>query len=514
MNRRALFAAEPRPRHLPGRAVPGWWALAVLGVCVLVQAHAYVNVVPLSLGPRVIMQPWLMTLPGHMIYEQIADQHTPLVPLVLSWFAPLPLEGWRLASLVLVALLSLSTVLTWWAARRAAGPLGGLLAAVFFVCWTGRFDFGKLWYESFLTPLYVALLILFRPTGPARSRASLAASGAVCGIALLAKQQAALVLLVFAGWNLATGWRARRPIRELIADAAVIGLSALVPLAVYGVFHAVRAGTVANLWYWAVEYNVASGYASLASLPPTLAEIREVAPAFTLVPVALLGVRDLLRRGDPEWETQSWGLLLAATSCVGAYPRYGAFHLQPLLPVLAWLSATALLRLRGAGGPSTGDAPASRRVFVVSVVVMGLLSLIPFVATYRAVLDPPWPRVIKEYSDLRPLATEVRRVTGGGGRLYVFPDDEATANLYYLLRTPPPRFWVFSYPWYMTAQTRQRILRTLDVEQPRWVVRPVGRWETDRFAPDVVVYIGDRYEVRARLRWAQGVVEVLERRVG
>lgn len=494
--------------------MPEWWALAVLGVCVLIQAHAYASVLPLSLGPRVIMQPWLMTLPGHIVYEQIADQHTPLLPMVLSWFAPLPVEGWRLASLALVALLSLSTVLTWWAARRAAGPLGGVLAAVFFVCWTGPFDFGKLWHESFLAPLYVALLMLFRPTGATRSLASLGTAGVVCGIALLAKQQAALVLLAFAGWNLATGWRARRPARELVAGGLMICLSALAPLAVYGVFHAVRAGTVANLWHWVVEYNVASGYASLARLPPTLAEIREVAPAFALVPVAVLGVRDLVRRGNPEWETQGWGLLLAAASCVGVYPRYGAFHLQPLLPVLAWLSATALVRLRGAGGPPTRDVPNSRRVFVVSAVVMGLLSLVPFVATYRAVLDPPWPRVIKEYSDLRPLATEVKKVIGGGGRLYVFPDDEATANLYYLLRTPPPRFWVFSYPWYMTAQTRQRILRALDVEEPRWVVRPVGRWETDRFAPDVVAYISDHYEVRARLLWAQGAVEVLERRAG
>ena len=446
MSRRTPFAAEPRPGHLPGQALPGWLALAALGVCVLIQAHAYGNVLPLSLGPRVIMQPWLMTLPGHMIYEQIADQHTPLMPLALSWFAPVSPEGWRLASGFLVALLSVSTVLTWWAARRSAGPLAGLLAAVFFVCWAGSFGFDKLWHESFLTPLYVALLILFRPTGPVRSRASLAAAGVLCGIALLAKQQAVLVLLALAGWNLATGWRARRPVRELVVGTVVTGLSALAPLAVYGVFHAVRAGTLANLWYWVVEYNVASRYASLAWLPPTLAEVREVAPAFALVPVALLGLRDLLRRGDPAWETQGWGLLLAAASCVGVYPRFGAFHLQPLLPVLAWLSATALVRLRGAGGPSTRDAPGSRRVFVVSVVVMGLLSLVPFVATYRLVLDPPWPRVIAEYSDLRPLATEVRRVMGSDGRLYIFPDDEATANLYYLLRTPPPRFWVFSYP--------------------------------------------------------------------
>ena len=511
MTRQTSFAAEPKPRPPSSRAALEWWALAVLGASVLIQAHAYGNVLPLSLGPRVVMQPWLMTLPGHMIYEQIADQHTPLMPLVISWLVPLWPEGWRLASAVLVALLSLSTVLTWWAARRAAGPLGGLLAAVFFVCWTGPFDFGKLWHESFLTPLYAVLLVLFQPTYRGRSGAALAAAGVVCGIAFLVKQQAALVLLAFVGWNLATGWRARRPIRELMADAAVIGVSALVPLAVYGVYHGVRAGTLANLWYWAVEYNLASRYASLAWLPPTLPEVREVAPAFALVPVAVFVFRDLLRRGDPAWETAGWGLLLAVASCVGVYPRYGAFHLQPLLPVLAWLSAMALVRLRGAGGRSTHGAPGNRRVFVVSVVVVGLLSIVPFVTTYRSILDPPWPRVFKEYSDLRPLATEVTRVTGGGGSLYVFPDDEATANLYYLLRTPPPRFWIFAYPWYMTTQSRQRILRMLDGEQPRWVVRPVGRWETDRSAPDVVAYINDHYNIRARLQWAQGAVEVLER---
>ena len=508
----APSAADPRARHLLPHSPLEWSALAVACAAVLVQAYAYFHVLPLSLGPRVIMQPWLMNQPGHMIYEQIADQHSPLMPLAISWFAPFSPEGWRLATVFLVVLLSLSTVLTWWAGRRSAGALGGLFAAVFFVCWAGPFGFDKLWHESFLTPLYLAVLILFRPAGPGRSLLSLASAGLVCGMALLTKQQAAAVLLAFVGWNLATGWRARRPTRELLVGAGVIGLSALLPLGVYGVYHYWRAGTLANLWFWAVEYSVASRYASLAWSPPTLADVLQVSPAFVLVPVVLLGIRHRRRQGDPAWETDGWGLLLAAASCLGAYPRYGAFHLQPLLPVLAWLSATALVRMRGAGGQPAHDAPSGRGVFVVSVVVVGLLSLVPFVKTYRAC-----PRSSMAPRHLRVLGSEAARDRGEEGDWQrrqlstSFPTTRRRRTCTTCSRTPPPRFWVFSYPWYMTAPIRQRILRTLDSEQPRWIVHPVGRWETDRFAPDVLAYIKDHYDARARLRWAQGAVEVLER---
>ena len=488
-----------------------WLAFTAVAVIVLVQAWAYYSVLPLSLGPRVIMQPWLMNQPGFLAYEQIADQHTPLMPLVISWFVPVAPDGWHLARVFLVALLSATTLLTWWGGRRVSGPLGGLIAAAFFVCWTGPFGYAKLWHESFLAPLYAALLILFRPPGPARSPMSLAGAGAICGVALLAKQHAAAVLLAFIFWNLITGWLARRPWRELAASASLVSLSAAVPVTLYGMWHWWRAGTLANLWFWTVKFSFVSGYASLARQPATPADVWQVGPAFLIVLVALFGLIRHVRHGDPSWQPLGWALVLLAASGLTVYPRFEAFHLQASLPALGYLCASTLVPVRKTTGPRgrgllVGVGPAA------VAVTIGVTSIVALAGTCRSAVFPAGARVTHEYSDLEPLAAGIRRVIDSTGELCVFPDDEATANIYYLLRRPPRRFWVFTYPWYMIPPVRERILRTLGDAPPRWVVHPVGRWGVDRFAPDILAYLRDNYVARARLRWEQGTIEVLERR--
>src|SRR5512133_2113246 len=109
--------------------------LALLGL-VTFQGYAYYFRLTLSLGPRVILQPWLLRQ-GYLLYEQIADEHSPLVSLLLAAAAPLlPGDGPSLAKWALVLLLSATTLLVFWAGRRYGGSRAGLLAALFFVCWS------------------------------------------------------------------------------------------------------------------------------------------------------------------------------------------------------------------------------------------------------------------------------------------------------------------------------------------------------------------------------------------
>ena len=69
-----------------------------------------------------------------------------------------------------------------------------------------------------------------------------------------------------------------------------------------------------------------------------------------------------------------------------------------------------------------------------------------------------------------PLARDIRQAVGEDACVYLFPDDEATANLYYLLGCHTPRFWIFHYPWYLTETIRGRILETLETDPPEWIV--------------------------------------------
>ena len=487
---------EKRRSRLPLLA---WSGLAAL---ILFQAWAYYFRLTLSLGPRVIAQPWF--LQNQMIlYEHIADQHIMLMSLLLALLRLIIPDGLQLAKLALVALISLSTLLTFVAGRRTAGWLGGLLAACFFVAWSPVIGFGKLWYETFLAPLYALLLLLYEPSAGRRSTKRLLFLGLIGGSAMAIKQQAAVVVAAFVLWNAFTGWRAHRTKGEILRETGLMIGGALLPILALVVYQYARAGTLQGLWYWTVTYNLTSDYDTLAAISPTAAEIRLLACGFLLVPLAAITMLDQKRRGNTHWLSLGWGLLLFATGSLTAYPRFGFFHFQAALPALAWLSAVPLAgALQGGkeGRPFAAGVTAAVLVFWVVIAA-------PY---YQPVVSAGEGRRIWEYSDLVPLAAEIRQEIGPTDCIYIFPDDESTANLYYLTRCKP-RFFVFSYPWYMIDTTRQRILAALEEDPPQWVVTFPGRWEIEKTAPEVMGYLEDHYRREVELNWAQGEAWLLRR---
>ncbi len=481
--------------------------LSLLGLAglLLFQAWAYLDILTLSLGPRVIFQPWLMRL-GYLPYENIADQHSPLMPLILTALTPLFADGLVLAQTVLVALLSLSTLLAFLAGRRSAGWLGGLGAAFFFVLWSPIFGFGKLWHESFLAPLYILilLLVLSRFPAPTRTARWLVILGFLGGVAVLIKQHALVVLAAVVGWNAFITWRTRRSWLRVFGETALLVASACLPLIAYGIYHYLQAGTLRNMLYWTVFFNYESRYASLAALPPRIGEVWVLAVAFLPLLPAVLTTVTLGRRRDAEWRNFAFGLILMGAGSLTVYPRFAFFHLQPILPLVAWLSSVMLaraLRPRNNGRKLAAGVALAAALFWAITAGLG----------YRSVFRTDPPRRIWEYSDLEPLADEIRRQIGPMDRIYVIPDDESTTNLYYLVRRLPPKFWSFTYPWYMQDWVKTRIGQTLAADPPAWVVYFPGRADIERIAPEVASYIAGHYQRVARLDWMQGEVWLLKR---
>ncbi|MBN1138967.1 MAG: hypothetical protein JXM73_20450, partial [Anaerolineae bacterium] len=476
-----------------------WSGLAAL---ILFQAWAYYYRLPLSLGPRMILQPWLLQN-GLVSYENIGDQHMMLLPLL---FVPLRLlipDGLQLAKLVLVALISLSTLLTFLAGRRTAGWLGGLLAALFFAAWSPAFTFGKLWHETFLAPLYLLLLILYDPSAPRRSTTRLLCLGLIGGGTMVTKQHAAVVFAAFLLWNALTGWYLHRSKGEILREAGLMILGASLPFLAFFAYQYARAGTLQSFWYWVVIYNLTSDYGILAARSPTTAQIRIILASLLLIPATIVYTLDQKKKGNKIWLSLSWGLVLLATSSLTVYPRFELFHLQAALPVLAWLSAVPL---------TLALPPRKHGRFLAAGIIATLLAVWLFIAApaYRAVLKTNHSQKIWEYSNLVPLAAEIRQQIGPDDCMYIFPDDEATANLYYLTGCMP-RFWVFSYPWYMVDTIKQQILAALEEDPPQWVVAFPGRWEIEKHAPEVMGYLEDHYRLEAELHWAQGEAWLLKR---
>ncbi len=281
-------------------------------------------------------------------------------------------------------------------------------------------------------------------------------------------------------------------------------LGAALPFLAFLTYQYARAGTLQSFWYWAVIYNLTSDYRHAGRPQPHRhSSSGSSSPAFCCFPPPLSTLLDQKRQGNRIWLSLGWGLVLLVTSSLTAYPRFELFHFQAALPVLAWLSAVPLavaLQSRRHG-----------RSFAAGITVALLaVWLIIAAPAYRPVVRADQAQKIWEYSDLVPLAAEIRQQIGPHDCIYIFPDDEATANLYYLTGCVP-RFWVFSYPWYMVDTVKQRILAALEEDPPQWLVTFPGRWEIEKYAPEVMSYLEDHYRREVELHLAQGEAWLLKR---
>ena len=164
----------------------------------------------------------------------------------------------------------------------------------------------------------------------------------------------------------------------------------------------------------------------------------------------------MYRKSDRRWLVLGWGLILVVTSSLTVYPRFGFFHLQAALPALAWISSFALTYALQSSNSITATYSTS---FLKRVITIGLLflSLITAGPAYDPVFRARQSQYVHEYTDLVPLANEIRQYIGPANSIYIFPDDEALSNLYYLTGCTPPKFWVYSYPWYMLDWIKARM---------------------------------------------------------
>jgi hypothetical protein len=276
------------------------------------------------------------------------------------------------------------------------------------------------------------------------------------------------------------------------------------PVLAFGVYQVVRAGTLDGLLYWTLWFNATGEYRSMAAQHPTLIEIGAIVSAFLLIPAAVLNLADSKKKGDRAWQDFAVVLLLLGTGCISAYPRFGFFHLQPTLPMAALASSLTLAHAR--------RSVSGGRLFAKGVAIaLAGLWCITAARSYRPVFHVDSKPTVWEYSDLVPLAKEILSRTGSMERVYVFPEFENASNLYYLLRCPPPEFWMIHYPWYLVRGIQNRILSALNHSPPEWIVRFPDAWNAVSRVPEIDRYLQDHYRPEAALPWTTGDVVLLKR---
>lgn len=449
----------------------------------------YYFIYTISLGPHVILEPWLLNQGFHM-YSQLGDNHSPLMPVLLSlgqWILP---DGLRLAKLTLVGLIFISAVLTFYAARRLAGSLAGLLAVIFFAAWSYWFGYYKLWHETFLTPLYLLLILIWTSPGKTAGRWRLCSYGLLLGISVLVKQQALFVAAGVISLTILVGGLNHRKALAVFKDILWIGAGAALPVLVYFAFYLLSGGSLEQAWYWVVLFNDAELGRMLASPIPS-SFILAILPAFILLlPVLVRFFRKLSGPSD-AWSQDAFLLLMLLAGLITIFPRFGAFHLQPMLPPLAIFSGKVLADL-----PTfVPEAWRKMRTPLARNLMAGAFVL--FWAAYApgwSNIFSPQPRRIYEYSDLPALAEQIRQQTGGGC-VYLLPEDEANSNLYYLMKCYPPRLWAFtSYPWFSRDGLPAKEIAALQAESPEWVLYFPGRFNIETHNPQLVSYVENHYQ--------------------
>jgi hypothetical protein len=417
--------------------------------------------------------PWLVGR-GWRLYADVVDQHAPLFTGLLS-FADggdpgLPLRvatvGLHLSTLVLVYLVAV----------RLAGVAAGLIALVLAAVWLMPFEATHLWYDGALGLVYLGITycvvrIADRSFvgGAARSESSWAlAAGLLLGIGVLVKQHA-VVALPFLLLGVRLAGKKEGHTRRVALFCAGCALPLLVALALF-----VSQGTLGRAWYWLVEYSMAGSYATGSALSPEIGEWALLAALY--LPLAAFGVA-MYRRHTATY-LRLWitllGLAMAAT--VTILPRYGRFHLQGAIPIIAvaggvgavWLWREWQLSLRR-----------WRRTIAVGVGLMlvaingmvGAGELARTLFTQVQLGSPQAPYA----STVEPLRAWVDANAEPGEPLFIYTLDSL---LYRVLEREPPRPFVPQLPWVLSSGTNEADLWAgVGRAKPPVALAPVEWWE-------------------------------------
>jgi 4-amino-4-deoxy-L-arabinose transferase-like glycosyltransferase len=370
------------------------------------------------------------------------------------------------------------------------------LAAAIFTLLSPALKFGQLRYETFLTPLYLLAWICWFPGIQSSGRFLLA--GLVLGLAALTKQNAILFIGLFLAAQAGLWLLTRRPLCDLVRATLLAGLGAVLPAVAAAALYAATKGDWAALFFWVFEFNDLELIQMLA-LAPTSSELVLLLAIFLPASAALVwGVLSARIRSKLIIP-----VILCLSGIVLSIPRFGFEHLQPGFSGVAIITAMGIL-----------DALSMLRRTWKKVLVAGLVAAWSLGIPAYLLSNPESPRYIHEYSRLPMLAAQVREQIGPNACPYLFPIDEANANLYYLLGCPPPgELWLFTaYPFYSRFDLPQQAKIALERASPQWVLYFPGRWDTETHNPGLTAYVRTHYKAKTTLIFDDSTLWLMERR--
>jgi len=434
------------------------------------------------------------------------------LPQLLAWLLPLFQGDALLAARVMHAFLIGSTVLAsvlW--AYHVSGRWAAVAAGAFFLAWS-NLAYWALWYDLALAPLYLMLFFLLSQEKQGHARKRLGLAGLITGLAVLVKQQALVLVVTIPVWLIGQYYLRKINLRTGIPLGLVYLLGLAIPIAAYLGYYYQMAGTFQDLLYWSLSFNLTGDYKALGRLAPTPDQIRQVLPAFLMAlpfTLSLVSPPGLQDKAIPSHSQRIWLIGFLILAALMLYPRYSTMHWAAALAFIALISGIACADL--VRQPRERSLwPHTWGVYLAVVLLWTLSGAF----TYSLRFSQTRPQNLIEFSPLIDLANQLKARDLPDKGLVLFPDDEGVSNLYYLLQRQPPKFWLMNYPWFMNRYTIAHWLQVVETEQPQTLIFFPGRGDYEKYAPEIVAYIRNRYQVRETLEWNGQAVQIMIRSKG
>ena len=464
----------------------------------------YFQIYSNHLNPTILTEPVLFR-EGYLPFNNIADQKTPLLPYLIAWILPLFNENAVLAvrSLhsILVFLIVLVSLL--WA-YRFKGGWALTATGLFFLAWSLTFGYYVILYYDFVLTLFfgVALFFLSKPD----NRQSIWPSiffGFITGLAILIKQQAAILCILMALSLAGLGIFQKMPLKKLcvLAIGYLLGMS--VPIIIFLILFLKAGGSLNQLIYWTITINLFGKYSSMAKLYPDRKLVLAYLPSLILLPLFLWSIFSKPKDKTPSHGSRFWLLLVFLSASILIYPRWSPRHLSTALPFLAIISGITLADMVRLPTKKVGD-------LVMFLLCIGIMIWwgSTAVKVYRS-YSKFGPDRFDGVSNLIDLARDIGATIPPEGNVVLIPTDDGTMNLYYLLNRRPPSFMFFNYPWYMEKPVVQRWLDAMEQDQPVTVIYFSGRLGIEQYAPEMIEYLHGHYKVDKEVTWEDKPVLIM-----
>jgi hypothetical protein len=439
-------------------------AWGLLGLLWAYQVLVYTTILRIYLNVAVVLMPWLLNQPGYRLYDNVILQHAPGTMWLGAALYPL-LPDPQIRIQVMMALVSGGSLLgIFLLGRRLWGWPFGLLAACFYGAWGPVMTDRPMYFEVTIGLLTLWAIFTWSRADSPRWKAFVA--GILVGLAILFKQHALAVAIVFVIWRVLA-----LDLRRAVPDSLIFLLGTAIPVG--GTLGTLALqGRLAATLFWTWTFNFQASFE--ARLPageewPILALWLWMAGIYALFVIP--------RR--ESWRSEGTLLLgLIPATMAPAILRYGRFHLSAAVQIVALASTGGVYHLL----IWLAESGRSQRLQAISLGALGIgaaalalgCALPPY---YQVKLGPR----LSEYSELIPVAEALAEEFDAepGTRIWVIPEFDPTDNLYAVGGYLPPTYWVQSYDWYLAVPgVKERMLGSLRESPPKYAL-VFERWASE-----------------------------------